>query len=76
MEIEDHRIIYTDHALARMSVRGIIREMVKDTLANPAQTDTGYKTRLLAYKSFGNRQIKVVYTKEDERFIIISVIWD
>lgn len=59
-----------------MSVRGITKEMVRDTLANPEQTDAGYKSRLLAYKSLGNRKIKVVYNKEDERFVIISVIWD
>ncbi len=50
--------------------------MVGDTLANPEQTVIGYESRFLAYKSFGNRRIKVVYTKEDERLVIISVIWD
>ena len=74
--MEEQLIIYTKHALARMSVRGITKEMVKDTLINPEQTGTGYKSRFLAYKSFGNRRIKVVYTKEDEGFVIISVIWD
>jgi len=59
-----------------MSVRGVSKEMVRDTLANPEQTGTGYKSRLLAYKSFGNRRIKVVYAKESEGFVIISVIWD
>ena len=76
MGIEKQLIIYTAHALARMSVRGITKEMVRDTLANPEQIGIGYKSRFLAYKSFGNRRIKVVYTKEDERFVIISVIWD
>jgi len=50
--------------------------MVRDTLANPEQTGIGYKSRFLAYKSFGNKRIKVVYTKEDERFVVISVIWE
>ena len=50
--------------------------MVRAALANPEQTDIGYKNRLLAYKSYGNRKIKIVYIKEDERFVIISVIWD
>jgi len=76
LEIEEQLIIYTAHALGRMSVRGINKEMVRDTLANPEQTGTGYKSRLLAYKSFGNRKIKVIHAKEDERFVIISVIWD
>ena len=33
--MEEQLIIYTKHALARMSVRGITKEMVKDTLINP-----------------------------------------
>jgi len=76
VETEEQLIIYTDHALGRMSVRGVTKEMVKDTLANPEQTGVGYKSRFLAYKSFGNRRIKVIYTKEGKRFVIISVIWD
>jgi len=76
VETEEQLIIYTDHALGRMSVRGITKEMVRDTLANPEQTGIGYKSRFLAYKSFGNKRIKVVYTKEDERFVVISVIWE
>ncbi len=50
--------------------------MVRGTLATPEQTGIGYQSRFLAYKSFGNKRIKVVYTKEDEGFVIISVIWD
>jgi len=76
VEIEELHIIYTSHALGRMSVRGVNKEMVRDTLTNPEQTGIGYKNRFLAYKSWGNKRIKVVYTKEDEGFIIISVIWD
>jgi hypothetical protein len=59
-----------------MSVRGITEEMVRETLVNPEQTGMGYKSRALAYKSFGDRKIKVVYIKEDGRFVIISVMWD
>ena len=76
MEIEEQFIIYTAHALARMSVRGVTKEMVRDTLANPEQGGIGYGSKFLVYKSFGCMRIKVVYTKEDERFVIITVIWD
>ena len=76
MGIEEQRIIYTDHALSRMSLRGITKEMVRDTLGNPEQTGKGYESRFLAYKSFGNRRVKVVYNKEDERSVVVSVMWD
>ena len=74
--MEEQGIIYTDHALGRMSVRGITKEMVQDTLVNPEQTGRGYESRFLAYKSFGSRRIKVVYAKEGERPVVISVMWD
>jgi len=69
-------IVYTQHALQRMLVRNITKQMVRETLFNPEQTETGYKSRKLAYKSFGDERIKVVYTEEDEKRIIISVMWD
>jgi len=50
--------------------------MVKETLFNPEQTETGYESRTLAYKSFGDKRIKVVYVKENEKHVIISVMWD
>ena len=36
--------------------------MVRAVVVSPEQTGTGYKNRTLAYKSFGDRRIKVVYT--------------
>jgi len=59
-----------------MSVRGITQEMVRQALASPEELGMGYKYRLLAYKSFGKRRIKVVYIRENESYVIISVIWD
>ena len=76
MDKPEEDIVYTDHALRRMLVRGITREMVRATLVSPEQTGTGYKSRTLAYNSFGDRRIKVVYSVEDKRFVIISVMWD
>ena len=50
--------------------------MVRYALTNPEWTDTGYEGRLLAYKSFDDRRIKVVYVKEDDNPVIVTVIWD
>ncbi len=69
-------IVYTEHALQRMSIRGITKEMVKAALASPEQTATGYRNRTLAYKSFDDKRIKVIYTVEDDKLVIISVMWE
>jgi len=70
------KLIFTDHALLRMSIRRISKKMVEQTLAEPEQTGRGYKQRLFFYRSFGESKIKVVCTKEDGRYIIISVMWE
>jgi len=59
-----------------MFLRGLSKEMVEEAIHNPDQAGIGYKGRLLAYKAFGNKRIKVVYTETAERFIVISVMWD
>jgi hypothetical protein len=53
-----------------MSVRGITEEMVRETLVNPEQTGMGYKSRALAYKSFGDRKIKVYISKRMEGLLL------
>jgi hypothetical protein len=58
-----------------MLLRGITKEMVTETLVAPEETGVGYKQRLLAYRTFGGRKVKVVYNKEGESYIIISVMW-
>jgi len=58
-----------------MFTRGITKEMIERALNNPDQTGVGYKGKPLAYKNFGEERIKVVYTKEGERNVIISVMW-
>jgi len=54
VETEEQLIIYTDHALGRMSVRGITKEMVRETVVNPEQTGIGYESKFLAYRGNAN----------------------
>ena len=70
------KIIFTDHAQLRMDIRGISEDMVKEALANPDSTGKGYKNRLLAYKTFNGKTIKVVYAIEGESSVVISVMWE
>jgi hypothetical protein len=69
-------IVYTYHSLDRISLRGITKEMVQSALSHPDRNGTGYNNRRLAYKAIGNRVIKVVYTQEPNKYIIISIIWE
>ena len=70
MELEERLIIYTHHAVGRMSVRRITKGMVRDTLANPEQTGIGYKSRFLAYKSLATRELKLYTPKKMEGLLL------
>ena len=70
------KIILTDHAKERMVVRKITEKMIKEAIAKPDSAGFGYQNRLLVFKSFSGGVIKVVYSKEKNLHIIISVIWE
>ena len=70
------KIILTDHAKDRMVVRKITEKMIKEAITEPDSEGFGYQNRLLVFKSFSGGVIKVVYSKEKNSRIIISVIWE
>ena len=59
-----------------MAFRGISSDMVRATVESPDRRGEGYKDRSLAFKRFDRGVLKVVYTSEDDRAIIITVIWE
>ncbi len=70
------KIILTEHAKERMAVRKITEKMIKDAIAEPENEGFGYQDRFLAFKTFSAGVIKVVYAKEKDSRVIISVIWE
>lgn len=70
------KIIFTKHALLRMSFRKITREMIEETLLNPHRTGIRYKARLLAFRDFSHGTVKVVYSAQGDRALVISVMWE
>lgn len=70
------KFICTDHAKYRKRKRHITDSMIQKALTRPDRTGTGYLGRSLAFKSFPEGEIKVVYTIEHGIAVIISVIWE
>lgn len=69
--------ICTAHALERMQLRNVTEEMVVKTVESPEKTDKGYKNRTLAFRTFLEGKLKkVVFTKEKNKIIIITTIWE
>ncbi|MEW6680590.1 MAG: DUF4258 domain-containing protein, partial [bacterium] len=60
----------------RMATRGITRTMVISALRFPDRIGKGYNNKTLAYKTFSNGTIKVVYTISDAIYVVISVMWE
>lgn len=70
------KLILTDHAKDRMAVRKITEKMMKEAIAYPDSNGVGYQNRFLVFKLFSDGTIKVVYSKEKDFYVIISVIWE
>jgi hypothetical protein len=69
-------IIYTTHAKQRMALRGITKEMVRQTVEVPDETGVGYRARSLAYRLFPQGRVKVVYVEEAREIVVITVMWE
>ncbi len=68
------KLILTKHAKQRMMERGIKLEYIHDTIEFPDYTIVkGNKNE--AYKKIKNKNLKVVYIKEDKFIKIITLIW-
>ena len=49
--------------------------MIKNTLMQPDLEAYGNFERLIAIKRLNDRYLKVVYTKEANTYVIITVMW-
>jgi len=62
------------HAKRRMKWRRISQEEVFLTLENPDKIEESVRGRVNAYKSIGERYIKVTYKKFPGKILVISVV--
>ncbi len=67
---------YTYHARERMKLRKISPDMVRDTVLHPEKVTQGYRNRKLAYRSYREGVLKVVYSEKPDAIVIISTIWE
>ncbi|HHT9119772.1 MAG TPA: DUF4258 domain-containing protein [Candidatus Hypogeohydataceae bacterium YC41] len=68
--------VYTAHALERIQLRNVTEEMVIKTVESPENTGKGYKNRNLAFRRFPEDILKVVFSREKDKIIIITIIWE
>ena len=70
------KIKYTSHAMERMKLRQITDKMVEETIFNPEKISEGYSNRKLAYRTYKEGLLKIVYTEKQNEIIVISTIWE
>ncbi len=69
-------LVFTKHALIKLSQRGIDRAEVEATVEVPDHFEETYEGRKAAYKKFGTRILKVVFYQTDDKIVIITQHWD
>lgn len=69
------KIIYTTHAEARILERVIKREWVERAVRNPDKLIDVEYGRKQAIKKVGKDKISVIYIKEDNNYIVVTVYW-
>ena len=68
-------IIYTDHAEERIAGRGIQKEWVEEAIKKPDKVMDVRHGRKQAIKKVNREEISVVYAKEGDNVIVITVFW-
>jgi len=66
---------YTRHAGFRMATRGISEKMVLETLLSPDRAGTGYRSRSVAWRTFPEGRIRVVYSEKADALVVIAAMW-
>jgi hypothetical protein len=74
-------ILWTGHARDNILKRQILEEWVIETIHNPdwVMVDPKYTFRTRAFRriaGFGNRVLRVVYEEEQDKIIIVTIVWD
>lgn len=76
LEAEDKKVVYTRHALERMKQRNISRALVEETVRHADKRIFRKDARIQALKEFPQGVLKVIYTEEETRFLIITTYWE
>jgi len=68
-------IDYTEHATFRMRHRTISKANVEDTIRNPDFSSITRLGRSVALKKYGDKFLKVIYEKSNDKITVVTVYW-
>lgn len=68
-------IIFTEHAKDRMQQRTIHETVVVGVIESPGRLGRGFRDRELARGTLNDRTIEVVFVRERESIVVVTVYW-
>jgi hypothetical protein len=68
-------ITYTEHAKAQMKHRRILKSEVEETVLHPYFTVPSRLGRLIAVKKCGDKYLKAICEKSNDKITVITVYW-
>ena len=68
-------ITYTAHAEARMDFRKISKTEVEEAISQPYLTALSRLGRTIAVKKKGDKYLKVIYDKSNDKITVVTVYW-
>lgn len=69
-------IYFTNHALLKLKQREISQSVVKETINSPNYELSSHSGRIIAYKKFDKRHLKVIYKIENSNVVVITQHWE
>ena len=66
---------YTEHALFRMRHRRISRASIEETIEDPDFSFMIRAGRFAALKRYGDKFLKVIYERSNDKIIVVTVYW-
>lgn len=67
------KLRFTHHAQYRMDERGISVSSIKSVLKNPDRTEPVFGAKMLARKNIDGKVLEVIYVKDKNDFVIITI---
>ena len=77
IKINNKKLIFTDHLLMRLKIRGIKESHIYEVFQKTEKTNKGHgKARLITAGISGGEKLTVVYEEKTNAIIIITAYWE
>lgn len=77
MKINNKKIVFTEHLIMRLKVRGVKKEHVYEVFQKSKNVKKGYKkAKLITCKINNFKKLTVVYEEKNTAIIVITAYWE